>query len=130
VQTLGISDLPQVFTIFSTVILRIEANSAIYSEVFPELANALLELEQIPTNRYRKFVTNYLLRRFTLTAAFSHVVATYMLSPHGRGHIQMAARFSLYVQYIEELARQRILSLYAIIRIAPVCVIDLFTYYL
>jgi hypothetical protein len=127
---LKLPDLAQILNIFSNLILRVEGNSNVYSDVFPAYADALHLLGQLPMTDVRNLASYCLKKRFTETANFSHIVATYVLSPQGHNHLQQFPRFSSYVNSVVVWAKQGLLQLCEIFRISTEHVLELFEFYL
>jgi hypothetical protein len=85
---LRLLDFAQIVNIFSNLILRVEANSNLYSNALLACADALHRLGQLRVIENRSFGTECLTRRFASTADFADIVATSILSAQGHDHLE------------------------------------------
>jgi hypothetical protein len=128
--TLGIPELNQVLQQLSTLIRTLEANSAVYSDAFLVFTRILLELHSLTTNRYQKNVSDSLMKRFTSTADFSLIVATFLLTPRGVAHMRTLKNDNDYAIKLQEQAEQGLSQLCAIFRLPQHDLVEIFRNYL
>jgi hypothetical protein len=127
---LRIPELNQVLQKVSILIRTLEANSAVYSDVFLVFSRIPAELHSLTTNRYQKSVTESLVNGVTSTADLSLIVTTFLLTPRGVAHIRTLQRDSDYAKKLQTHAELGLSSLCAIFHLPQVDLVEMFKLYL